>query len=180
MGADKASVKIGHQTMAEWVATALKPQVSEAVVVGREKSLAGLESIPDAWRGPRGPLAGVATALRRFRAPLIVVAVDQPLLRPQTVGALVRFAASNQAAIPRDDALQVTCATYPADWEDVASRTLASGGSLRDLISSMPHAEVPETEWARWGEDGRSWFSFDTEDAILVAERRFRVDLAAR
>ncbi len=179
MGTDKAGLLLAGRPMIEWVIDALRPALPDLVVVGRKGGLAGLASIPDEGRGRRGPLAGLVTALRHFRRPIVLVAVDQPLLRPETVRRLVATGTVHDALIPYEGGIpQVTCARYPAEWLQSATEVDRWGGSLRDLVARNEHLAVPDDEWPRWGEDGRSWFSLDTEEAILEAERRFRVDLS--
>lgn len=179
MGRDKAGVELAGRPMADWVADALLSVLDDVIVVGRETPLAGLDSVPDAWPGKLGPLAGLATALHRFRRPVVLVAVDQPLLRPETIERLAHVGDSSDAVLPIDQHTpQVTCARYPARWADPAAAMVEAGGSIRQLLATEPHLEVDPAAWARWGEDGRSWFSIDSDERILEAERRFRLDLA--
>lgn len=177
MGTDKAAVLVGGRAMSDWVVGAMKRHLSEVVAVGREGRLSGIDAIPDEWRDRRGPLAGLATVLRRFARPVVLVAVDQPLLRPETVARLAAVGDPAAALVPYDQVPQVTCARYPVEWAAEAGRALESGRSLTDLVRATPHLRVDAKEWSGWGEDGRSWFSFDDEASILDAERRFRIDL---
>ncbi len=178
MGTDKAERIVGGKPMALWVVEALRSHLDDVVVVGREGRLAGLDAIPDAWPGRPGPLAGLATALTRFGRPVLLVAVDQPLLRAETVDRLLTVGDDHQALVPYDEGHpQVTCARYPAEWAEAAVETLQIGGSIRDMLAKG-HQQIEPGEWRRWGEDGRSWWSMDDEAAILEAERRFRVSLA--
>lgn len=165
--------------MAEWVADAVRTHLDDVVVIGRDGRLAGLDAVPDAWPGRRGPLAGLATALTRFGRPVLLVAVDQPLLRGDTVRHLITDGDPHVALVPYDTEgiPQVTCARYPAELRGAAVEILEAGGSIRDLLAGG-HQRIEPAEWQRWGEDGRSWWSLDDEAAILEAERRFRVSLA--
>lgn len=178
MGVDKALFPLAGRPMVRWVADAMQPELSDVVVVGREGGLGGLASLPDEGRGRRGPLAGLVTALRSFGRPVLLVAVDQPLLRIETVRRLAATGSMHEALVPYDRGVaQVTCARYPIEWLEEAARLDQTGGAIKHLIAGCEHLAVAEDEWSHWGEDGRSWFSIDTEDAILEAERRFRVDL---
>ncbi len=176
MGSDKALVEVGGRPMAGWVADAMAG-FDRVVMVGRHRGVAGLEAIPDLQPGPAGPLSGIQTALAVFRRPLVAVAVDQPLVRSETLDRLAERAAVNETTVCIDERPQVTCAAYSPDCLDEADRVLRSGGSIQQMLRSAPWTRVDRKVWSSWGEDGRSWFSMDSPDAIVAAERRFRVNL---
>lgn len=158
MGTDKALVDVAGRPMIEWVADALGAVCSNVVVVGRTDQIDGLRSLPDTQSQVRGPLAGLATALRLDK-PVLLLGVDQPFARPES---LRRLADLDPAAIPIDGARQVTCATYPASWHVEANVEIDRGGSVQSLLDRLPHRRIEAPEWRSWGEDGRSWFSVDT------------------
>ena len=172
MGADKALVPVGGTPMIEWVAAALRAAVDELVIVGRDDPLAGIPAVPDLRPGPRGPLPGLVAALRHAAGrPVLLVAVDHPLVRPATLQGLVGLL-DREAVVPVDGGVrQSTCAAYPAAWAEAADREDRAGGSIQSLLERLPHREVGPEEWAAWGEDGRSWYSVDTpEVAVSVLE----------
>lgn len=162
--------------MAEWVAAAMSG-FDKVVMVGRRRGLAGLEAIPDLAGGRAGPLSGLHTALSIFRRPLVVVAVDQPLVRAETLERLAERAAGNETAVCIDERPQVTCAAYASTCLDEATRRLRTGGALQHMLDGVPWTPVERPVWSSWGEDGRSWFSMDTPDSIIAAEHRFRFNL---
>lgn len=176
MGSDKASFELSGRPMVEWVADAMQA-FDRVVMVGRHRGLAGLDAIPDLQAGARGPLSGLQTALEVFRSPLVVVAVDQPLVRPETLLRLAESAEANETAVCIDGRPQVTCAAYSSHCLDEATRRLRAGGALQHLLDRVPWTRIPRDVWSSWGEDGRSWFSMDTPDAVIEAEQRFRVNL---
>ena len=176
MGTDKARFEIRGRPMAEWVADAMGA-LDKVVMVGRRQGLAGVEAIPDLQPGAVGPLSGLQTALSVFRCPLVVVAVDQPLVRADTITRLAERAAANETTICIDEKPQVTCAAYAPTCLDGATRELRSGGSLQHMLKSVPWTPVERNVWSSWGEDGRSWFSMDEPGAIIAAEQRFRLNL---
>lgn len=176
MGSDKASFELSGRPMVEWVADAMRV-FDRVVMVGRRRGLAGLDAIPDLQSGARGPLSGLQTALEVFRSPLVVVAVDQPLVRPETLLRLAELAEANETAVCIDGRPQVTCAAYSSSCLDEATRRLRAGGALQHLLDRVPWTGVPRDVWLSWGEDGRSWFSMDTPDSVIEAEQRFRINL---
>ena len=168
MGTDKAIVPFRDAPMVSHVAGSLVKAGLEVLVVGRQ--LDGYESIPDDDHDGGGPLIGLLTALRHTGGDVFLVAVDQPLLQHTTVRRLMEQ--PGEAVVP-DDAghPQVTCALFRAACLPVAE-TVAGAGErkLRRLLDHVATTLVAETMWSRWGEDGRSWLSLDTPDALRRAE----------
>jgi molybdopterin-guanine dinucleotide biosynthesis protein A len=173
MGTDKALVPVGGSPMVEWISAALATVVDEVVIVGRTEPVAGIPAIPDLRSRPRGPLAGLATALHHAAGRAVVlVAVDQPLVQHATLRRLIGLL-DQKAVIPVDGGVrQTTCAAYPAAWAAAADAEDRSGGSIQSLLNRLSCREVWPEEWAAWGEDGRSWYSVDTPgDAASVLDR---------
>ena len=175
MGRDKALVEVGGRPMAEWVVDRMRSVTEDLVVVGRSGSLAGLSCVPDDRPFRRGPLAGLATALRLADGrPVLLVAVDQPWVRVETLDALLEQAGPIHAVVPMaGDARQVTCAVYPASWAERATAEDAAEGSIQSLLDDLPYRAVEQSEWQTWGEDGRSWLSVDTEESLQEGLARF-------
>ena len=175
MGRDKALVPVSGRPMVEWVATALGSVTDRLVVLGRSGSLAGIGCVPDDHPARRGPLAGLATALRIAEgAPTVLVAVDQPWVRPETLAALLEQAGPLHAVVPMaEGARQVTCGIYPASWAERAAAEDADNGSVQSLLDDLLMRPIEEAEWQSWGEDGRSWFSVDTDEDLEEGSSRF-------
>ena len=168
MGTDKAVVEVAGKPMLEWVHEALATVADRMLIVGRTESPSGSEAVPDDGERYRGPLAGLAAAAHRARdAVLLVVAVDQPWVRTETLRRL-RERTSSLPAVPVDDhgVRQTTCATYPASALSEIADELEGGGSIQSLLDRISFDPVVTAEWEAWGEDGRSWFSADSEDDI--------------
>ena len=163
--------------MAQWVANAMNSVFATTVVIGRDTPLAGLEPIPDHGDPHRGPLSGLVSGLVALDRPFVMVAVDQPLVRPQTLEQLASLAASGQTAVCIDEVPQVTCAGYSPSLTGAAQAYLEAGSSIWRLLEESSILRIERDEWSSWGEDGRSWFSMDTQDDIVEAERRFRLNL---
>jgi len=163
--------------MLQRVAASLEVVSDRLVVAGRSESVSGLVGLPDPTPVRAGPLAGLVAALGEADAveaeAVIVVAVDQPFVRPETLARLLDGYAG-QAVVPVADGIrQVTCAVYPAGWETEATAELDASGSIQSLLDRMPHTEIAPDEWAIWGEDGRSWFSVDDAAALDIALDRY-------
>ncbi|NIA25305.1 MAG: NTP transferase domain-containing protein [Gammaproteobacteria bacterium] len=172
MGTDKALIDVAGLPAVEWVAAALRRVCDSTIVLGREK-LGGLRCLPDIRTSVRGPLVGLATALGSAHGQaVLLVAVDQPFLQPRTLQRLLDLA-SHEAVIPVDGARQVTCAVYPASWTAETTDEIDSGGSIQSLLDRLPHHLIEPPTWREWGEDGRSWFSVDTPEALAEGLARY-------
>ncbi|HEU4917901.1 MAG TPA: molybdenum cofactor guanylyltransferase [Acidimicrobiia bacterium] len=172
MGKDKAEVEVSGVSFLDRVATSLGVVADHVVVLGAGR--AGYETWPDQVSGS-GPLAGVATALGRMEEDrVLVVAVDNVFVRPETLTHLTTIV-SDLPVVPVDRAgvRQVTCAVYPRQVAGVAREEAESGGSIQTMLDRVSFLPVTPDEWEEWGEDGRSWFSADTSQALDEGLRRF-------
>ena len=172
MGRDKADVEIEDETMLSLVSRALSPCVGRTVLLGPDRE--GWESWPDAVHA-QGPLAGIATALARATSDrVILLAVDQPFVRTATLQELIGVE-SGLPVVPVDETgtRQVTCAIYPTTIASTAAEEAGAGGSIQTLLDTVSFTPVAPDEWRSWGEDGRSWFSVDTEDDLAKGLSRF-------
>jgi molybdopterin-guanine dinucleotide biosynthesis protein A len=172
MGVDKATVELGGRTLLQHVAGALESAGLPVIVSGRPGLFHNHEAVPDiADFGGGGPALGLLSVFRKFdRADLFLVAVDQPLLRPETVTRLLRI--PGDAVLPVvGEHPQVTCGLYRHVCREPLEAMLADGiFKLRRLLPRVTTSLVPESEWRQWGEDGRSWLSLDTPQALREAE----------
>lgn len=175
MGEDKALVPIAGAPMINWVAAALAGACDGFVVAGREPGWLGFDAVRDRSEAHQGPLAALCSiALAYPDRQLLLVAVDQPWLLPATVGRLASKADLGVAVIPVENGQRQTlCAIYPEGLGDLANDELGAGGSIQSLLDRISFEPVIASEWSSWGEDGRSWFSCDTADAIEIGITAF-------
>lgn len=174
MGTDKAFVEINGLAMAEIVATSLREVCDRALVAGRAQGLAGLPGIPDPDASNRGPLAGLVAGLEAAGSGVVVLtAVDQPWVRPDTLRHLIALYSDLPVVPVVEGSRQTTCAVYPTDITPAAREELMAAGSIQTLLDRVAFQPVLEEEWASWGEDGRSWFSIDTPEALEEGLSRF-------
>ena len=172
MGRDKAGVEIRGHSMLEMVASAVSPSVDGVIVSGPPRD--GWATIPDSVH-VRGPLAGLATTLPVIGSThALLVSVDQPFMRTATIAALTSMA-SELAVVPvnAEGVRQVTCALYPASLADVAHEEAMADGSIQTLLDRVSFQPVTPEIWRDWGEDGRSWFSVDTEIRLAEGIERY-------
>ncbi len=172
MGQDKADVLIRERTMLEMVGDVLRATTDHTVVLGPHRE--GWESWPDSVHA-QGPLAGIATALSRTDADQVaLVAVDHPFVREETIRHLIERA-DGLPVVPVDGhgVRQVTCAIYPRSIASEALDEAGAGGSIQSLLDRVSFDAVVPGDWGAWGEDGRSWFSVDSPEALGEASSRY-------
>lgn len=172
MGADKADVIVGGESMLERVARAVGEVTDRVVLLGSDRP--GWECWPDSVHA-QGPLAGIITALNRMTSTrALVVAVDQPFVDPGTLRRLLAIEEDLPVVpVDVDGVRQVTCAVYPRGIAQAAGEEADMGGSVQTLLDRVSFRPVAPDEWREWGEDGRSWFSADTPAAVAEGEERF-------
>lgn len=175
MGSDKALVDVGGKPMIEWTAAAVRTVVSDVIGVGRRDRAGSVVAVPDDALPTAGTLAGLVTALRRSPTSVLLIAVDQPWLRADTLRELIAIP-GEQPVVPSDqNTRQVTCAIYPQAVLGEAEEEANRGGSIQSLLDRIEHVEVDEASWRVWGEDGRSWFSVDTPQDVGEGLKRYGI-----
>lgn len=168
MGGDKAMVEVGGRAMSAWVIDALQAVCDRVIVAGRPEGLGSIEGLADPIDERRGPLSGLVAALQYAGAsPVLLVATDQPWVRPETLTGLMN-ALGELPAVPIsiDGSRQATCALYPPGILSVTLDELLAGGSIQSVLDRTAFDPIEEDKWRTWGEDGRSWYSVDTPDAL--------------
>ena len=115
MGRDKALVEMGSMTLIEWARLVLLGAGLEVWIAGaRNPELAAYGPvIADQWEDA-GPLGGVCSALRQSeRDWAAFVTVDQPLMAPAIIVALLEHARTGDYAVTLASACGVA-QTFPA------------------------------------------------------------------
>lgn len=171
MGRDKAFVQFCGRPMIDGVADAVRAAGLEVLVVGRDGPVSGIPAVGDLPEIGGGPAVGLLTAFHAIATgDVFLVAVDQPQIRPSTIAAIL--AEPGDAVVPRAAGHpQVTCALYRRTSQGVLQQQIATGElKLRRMLDHVNTNYVDEPTWSAWGEDGRSWMSLDTPQAVRAAE----------
>jgi molybdopterin-guanine dinucleotide biosynthesis protein A len=168
MGSDKTTLTINGRTMIDHVLAAADGL--PVLVVGREYP--GVPSILDRSTERQGPLAGLVTALEATAAPVLLLGADQPWIRPATIQALAELDDPLPAAPTDAGVRQVLCAVYPPSILPEALRQLAAGKGPQAVLDSGCR-DIAPAHWREWGEDGRSWFSVDSPQALADGLLRY-------
>lgn len=168
MGRDKAAAVLGGVRLIDHVVAAVGAAELVPVVAGPKRPDLAVEFVSDP-PGLAGPAAGLVAAMRMHPgADVVLVGTDQPYVRPETMRRLLSIDAPLVA--PRDGRRQTLCAVYRTPCRSDLEVLLAANPSpsLQTLFDTGG-TDVPESEWRRWGEDGRSWLSIDTPEALSAA-----------
>ena len=172
MGKDKATVEVAGRTMLEWVTAAVVEAGLQPMVAGRVEGPNDVEAFPDPGVPHRGPLAGLVGAMHHHAdTPAVLISVDQPWVRPQTLRRLSEMDGPLPVVPVEAGVRQTTCAFYPPNIVGAAETELAGGGSLQSLLDVVSF--TPVVDWRTWGEDGRSWYSVNTPADLENGLTRF-------
>ncbi|MSQ11988.1 MAG: molybdenum cofactor guanylyltransferase [Dehalococcoidia bacterium] len=183
LGADKAQIVLGGQTLLERVVGALEQVAGEILIVAspdtsrpQPGSRVPLRVVTDPQEaGPRrGPLAGLVAGLRECRTPYAwVLGCDSPFLSPRLLSCLMELAPGHDVVAPRSDRhLHVLHAVYSRNCLPAAERVLAGRHpSLQALLPLVRCCYVEGAELARWDPDGRSLLNINTRDDLAEARR---------
>ena len=192
MGADKAFLDFGGQTLLDRALTALGAVCDRVTIVGDPVKFAKYGSaqsastksastkyravVPDIFPGC-GPLAGIHAALLDSLADLnLMLAVDMPFVSSQLLAFLFAVAENNDAivTVPRSSkALQPLCAVYRRDFVPVAEQALRAGNYKIDAaFSAVSVRVIEEVELTAAGFSERSFFNVNTPRDRRAAENQ--------
>lgn len=187
--ADKVTVDVAGTPMVARTVARVGRAVDGVVVSCRRD---GLEAVRSALAGERarvavvpdpapdrGPVAGLAAAVRPVGAPRVaVVAADNPLVDPAFLGYLFERAAGEAGAVPalggrphptqavfRRDALEAGCRAVLAD----------GGASLDALVAAVDPVVVPEAEVLEHA-DRASFSDVNTPEDLRAVVAALRAD----
>jgi molybdopterin-guanine dinucleotide biosynthesis protein A len=147
-GADKASIELGGRTLLEHSLAALT-DVAEVVVVGAEVPTTRPVTFTREEPADGGPAAGLLAGLRCFAHQprwVVVLAVDTPLVTPDTVRRLLGAARDDGAVLVDETGRkQYLCAAYSVGALDRVrpSYEQEHGLAMRALVADLALEQVP-------------------------------------
>jgi molybdopterin-guanine dinucleotide biosynthesis protein A len=184
MGADKAFLDFGGQTLLDRALTVMGAVCGKVTIVGDPDKFAEYGSskygyvVADIFSGC-GPLAGIHAALVHSTAELnLMLAVDMPFVSGELLAFLFATAedADNHAivTVPRTSkGFQPLCAVYRHDFAVAAEQALRAGKYKIDAaFSSVSVRVIEEDELAAAGFSEQSFFNLNTPQDVRAAERR--------
>jgi molybdopterin-guanine dinucleotide biosynthesis protein A len=188
MGADKAFLDFGGQTLLDRALTVMGAVCGKVTIVGDPGRFAEYGSpkydaakcgsvVADIFSGC-GPLAGIHAALVHSTAELnLMLAVDMPYISRELLAFLFATAedADNHAivTVPRTNkGFQPLCAVYRRDFSVAAEQALRAGKYKIDAaFSSVSTRVIGEGELAAAGFSEQIFFNVNTPQDRRVAER---------
>jgi molybdopterin-guanine dinucleotide biosynthesis protein A len=179
MGQDKASLVLGGRTLLQRAVDAVSVVATEVVVVLRPgapppevEGLTEVRFVED--EAPNeGPLVGIVSGLACAQAPVVlIVACDQPFVRPELLRLLAERAREHIAVVPFVDGLpQPMCSAVRFEALPVLREFVASGSRAANALADLPGALRLERDG--WGEadvEGRSFIGVNTPEEFERAK----------
>ena len=168
MGCPKADIEFGGMTLAQRAAATLQALTAEVVQVGGEPIAAlDLPHFPDRRQGA-GPLAGVETALARVEVPLVVLAVDLPLVPPELLEEALRSVEHGaEICAPQwSGRWHPLCAVYsPGVLAHIEARLDAGNYGLQGLLEELGTA-LPEEVLTGLGDPAAMLHNINTREDL--------------
>jgi molybdopterin-guanine dinucleotide biosynthesis protein A len=144
MGREKATLKLGGQTLLERALQLASWFAAEAVLVGPGAELKAYGRVVEDVYPGQGPLAGIHAALAATTTELnLILAVDTPFLEPRFLEYLVAQARASGAVVtvPRTaDGFHPLAAVYRRAFRETAERALRAGRNKIDAL--FPEGET--------------------------------------
>lgn len=147
MGRPKWSLEMRGRRFVDRVAGALDPQCDEVVIVARRPIDVSFRQIFDASHEEPAAMHGVARALEDCDGRALIVAVDLPLLDPQTIAVLLGADdPSCDLVVPEiAGAAQMLCAIYSRRLLPLMNRRILEGRfSLKQLMPEVEAKRIDE------------------------------------
>jgi molybdopterin-guanine dinucleotide biosynthesis protein A len=135
MGRDKALIEIDGEPLWRRQLEILRQLSPEQLMISGP-ARDGCETIADEFEDA-GPLAGVAAALRKCSAPLLVVlAIDLPKMTTEFFRSLLALCCNGKGVVPRGPKFfEPLAAVYPAASAELADGALQSGEyAMQDFV----------------------------------------------
>lgn len=173
MGCDKATLRLGEQTLLQRVIAIMQPLFAQILVSVRQpRPEIGWPQVCDAYANA-GPLAGLCAGLAGVSTRWVfAVATDMPFVRPELIERLAPRRAAYQAVVPVVHGHpQPLAAFYSVSCLDSLQAILSGTGrhSLRAALESLNVCYVEESELLESDPGLRSFFDLDTPQDMETA-----------
>jgi molybdopterin-guanine dinucleotide biosynthesis protein A len=173
MGQDKATLRLGPQSLLAHVQASVQPLFARVQVSVRQpRADIALPQVCDGLPAA-GPLAGLCAALAQVEtAWIFAVATDMPFVQPALINTLAQRRPGFQAVVPVVHGHpQPLAAFYAASGLGVMRAVLEGEGrhSLRAALARLNVCYVDESELLAADPGLRSFFDLDTPQDLQVA-----------
>jgi len=170
MGTAKAGVLLDGRPLLDHVADAARAAGLTPVVVAKRASVLPSGDAPrwDEPDEPRHPLTGVAAALRRADAPIVVVPVDLPHVAPGLLAALAAHPA-RLAVVEAAGRLHPLLGRFdPADADALEDAARAGAPVVRTVLD-LGAVRVGDDDVARHGDPARMLWNVNRPEDLREA-----------
>ncbi len=176
---DKGLMELAGKPLVAHVITALRPQAGELLISANRNieqySSFGYPVVRDAEPGYLGPLAGIATTMRRVNTPWLLCApCDMPLL-PADLGARLRQCVANTAgpgcAASTGERAQPLCALLHRDLADSIEQFLASGRR-----AALDWIALTGIGWCDFSDEAQCFVNLNTPADVSRFEAQINID----
>jgi molybdenum cofactor guanylyltransferase len=157
MGADKAFLRLGKETLLDRALRIVRTATDDVRIVGDAKKFGSYASVvvEDIY-AQRGPLGGIHAALSSTSSDLnLMFAVDMPLVKPEFFAYLIAQARESGVTVTvphADRGFQPLCAVYRRKFAEIAEASLRAGENKIDrLFAKVNTRIIGEDELARAG-----------------------------
>lgn len=179
MGQDKAAILLGGRSLLQWVADAASEVAGELIVAAAAgQALPAIEvpvpvSIRRDTQAYPGPLSALVAALDDVSAPVaLVLACDQPFVRPALLRLVAAHAAGHPSVVPVfEERPQPLCAAVRREAASSLRAFIATGARDARALTRLPGSLLlpPET-WRSADPDARSFIGVNTPEQLAAAE----------
>lgn len=175
MGANKAFLDFGGQTLLDHALTTLRAACGDVTIVGDPETFTNYGPVvADIFTGC-GPLAGIHSALLHSSAELnLMLAVDMPFVSQDLLTFLLHAAEDNEAIVtaPRTSCgLEPLCAIYRRGFAPVAETALKAGKYKIDAaFANVPLRVIEEAELGAAGFSEKNFFNVNTPEDRRAAD----------
>ncbi len=174
MGAEKAFLLLGGQTLLERALGVARAVTDEVCIVGETKKFQEFAPVvEDAFRGC-GPLAGIHAALCASQRELnLILAVDLPFVTKELLQYLLGRTRSEKATVTVAHAgggWQPLCAVYRREFAGVAEKALQQGRYKIDALFTQGQVRaVEEKELQAAGFSAEMFRNLNTPEELAAA-----------
>ncbi len=148
MGADKAFLQLGGETLLARLLKAVSAVAAEVRIVGSTAKFGDYAAVVEDIYPHRGPLGGIHAALKHTATDLnLMLAVDLPFVEIRFLDYLISRARASRAAVtvPRaGGGWQPLCAVYRRAFATVAEESLLKGRNKIDAVFADVEVETVE------------------------------------
>lgn len=177
LGFDKASARIGDESLIELVIRKISPLFENIAVITRKDSQIpdmGYKVLYDLMPGS-GSLGGIYTGLVRSPSYFnFFFSCDMPFIEPEFIKSMLDEPKNYDILLPRSGKnFEPLHAIYAKGCLPVVRQLLASGVlRIIDLFSKVNVKYIEESQWKKFDKNGKMFHNINTPDDLKLAQEQ--------